>query len=164
MNLNTHLLKYLTRDNLVDMLTKYELYYQISLGNYIYETIQDMEETMAKIKELDLRPSSNDMVSNYIEILHHFSYNEDFEEKEDYYIRTRALMHALKDFVNTDTELMHKKEYAEQKSEEIVHDRFFNESMRIQFESEYAFVHEEFDFFVNEELITLLRDNLEKGI
>jgi hypothetical protein len=108
--------KYLNKDSIIDMLTRYELYYEIGLANFIYETIQDIDEAYIKLEELDLEVESDVALSNIIEVILHFSHTENFDEILDYYIRSRALLHALKDFVNRDKDLLNKESYIEQKN------------------------------------------------
>lgn len=115
MDINQLIKKYFTRDNIVDMLTQYELYYQISLGLYVYETIQDVEETYKKLDELDLKLDIDRVLANIFEILVSFSKKENTEQTLYYEIRVRALIHALKDFVNNDKELLSVDDYVKEK-------------------------------------------------
>jgi len=162
MNLEDAIKKYFTRESIVDMLCEYELYYQISLGNFIYETIQDIEETNEKIKELNLKPTLDIMLSNIYELIVHFSSKENFENKFEYYIRHRASLHALKDFVNNDKELVQVNDYIEDKTELISSDKFFTENMYLQFESSYSAIHDYFDLMITEELSKKLQENFEQ--
>ena len=72
MNLQYTIQEYFTRDSIVDMLTRYELYYQISLGNYVLETIQNITETIKKLEELNLLIEVDTALSNIFEIILHF--------------------------------------------------------------------------------------------
>lgn len=160
MNLMKLYEKYITKEAIVDMLTKYELYYQISLGNYVFETLQDIDESIKKINDLNLKPSSSVMLANYIETLLGFSPQDEFEDKLNLMMRKKALVHSLKDFVTNDKELLNSKDYIEQKNEQINNDTLFTQQMKLQLESEYPVVYDEFDFLVNGELIEGLRHNL----
>jgi len=159
-NLNELIDQYFTKDNIIDMLTQYELYYQISLGNYVYETLQDIEETNNKIDELALRLDPNIAISNIFDILLHFSHQEDFENKFYYHLRTRALMHSLKDFVNKDEELLGKDKYIEQKSDMILNDTFFTEDMKLLFENDYSIMNEEYEMMITDDLVDKIHHNL----
>jgi hypothetical protein len=150
---------YFTRESIVEILTSYELSYQISLGNFVFETIQDIEEANQKIKELNLKPTINHILSNIYELILHHSQVENFENKFEHYIRQRATIHALKDFVNTDKELVSINDYIEQKSELIAGDEYFTENMYLQFESSYATIHEYFDLMISDELALKLQDS-----
>ncbi|MEA3354701.1 MAG: hypothetical protein U9Q33_12895 [Campylobacterota bacterium] len=160
MNLNKLYEKYITKEAIVDMFTRYELYYQISLGSYIFETIQDIDESIKKINELNLKPSSNKILSSYIEIILHFANKDELGNNLEYHIRSRALLHSLKDFVNNDKELLNPMEYVKQKNDDITHDKVFSEQMMLQLESEYSRVHDEFEFLVNDQLVDALKYNL----
>jgi len=158
-NLNELIEQYFTKDNIIDMLTQYELYYQISLSSYVYETLQDIEETNTKMDELALRVDPNIAISNIFDILLHSSQEENFEDKFYYHLRTRALMHALKDFVNKDAELLGKEKYIEQKSDMILKDTFFDEDMKLQFESDYPIISEDYEMMVTDDLVDKIHHN-----
>lgn len=152
--------QYLTKDLIIDMLTRYELYYEIGLANFIYETIQDIDEAYKKLEELNLEVESDVALSNIIELILHYSHQENFEDILDFYIRSRALMHALKDFANSDSELLNKESYVKQKTEQITADSYFTASMKVQMESEYMDVLEKYELIVTDEVITILNHNI----
>ena len=162
MNLEQATQQYFTKDNIIDMLTQYELYYQISLGNYVYETLQDIDETNKKIDELSLRVDPNMEISNIFELILHYSHHEDFEDKFPYHLRTRALMHSLKDFVNADKELLGKDTYIEQKSKMILDDTYFTEDMKLQFESDYGIISDHYELTVTDEIVNKIKDNISR--
>lgn len=142
------------------MLTRYELYYQISLGNFVLETIQDIDETMKKLKELNLQIEPNTALSNIFEIIVHNSYKDDFEDIFEYHIRSRAMIHSLKDFINKDIELLNSKDFIEQKSKEITDDKYFNEDMKLQLDSDYNSVYDYYDTLITQEIATQIQNNL----
>lgn len=152
--------QYLDRDTLIDMLTRYELYYEIGLANYIYETIQDIEEAYKKLEELNLEVESDVALSNLIELILHYSHHENFEDILEFYIRSRALLHALKDFANKDKDLLNKESYIEQKTEQIMNDKYFTDSMKVQLESEYMDVVEKYELIVTDEVVEALHHNI----
>jgi len=156
--------KYFTKDNIIDMLTQYELYYQIAIGNFAYETIQDIEETYKKLDELDLQVNADVVLSNIYEIIVKFSKDEDFEDSFYYQLRVRALIHALKDFVNNDKELISVDDYIKEKSQIIIKDEFFDEEMVLQFESEYSKVFNYYDIYISDEVAKELQEKLKQGI
>lgn len=162
MNFEEAIKIYFTRESIVEILTSYELYYQISLGNFVYETIQDIEEANQKIKELNLKPTINHILANVYELIVHSLKIENFENRFEYYIRQRATIHALKDFVNNDKDLVNVNDYIEERSELIVQDKYFTENMYIQYESSYANIHEYFDLMITEELADKLQESLTK--
>jgi hypothetical protein len=160
MNLNETIEKYMKREFVVDMLTKYELYYHISLGNFVMETIQDYDETICKLKELDLQVEVNIALATIVELIVHYCKDENFEETFEYQLRSRAIIKALKDFVNEDTELLNSEDYISEKTKEIVEDNFFKESMKIQLESDYANVHEYYDLLITDDAILKIKESL----
>ncbi len=157
MNLEEAIKTYFSRESIVEILTSYELYYQISLGNFVYETIMDIDEANKKLKELNLKPTINVILSNVYELVLHSFEKENFEKRFEYYLRQRAIIHALKDFVNNDTELVSVNDYIEERSELIAADEYFTETMYLQFESSYASIHEYFDLMITDELVEKLQ-------
>jgi len=164
MNLQETIKHYMTKENVVDMLTQYELYYQISLGNYVFETLQDIEDTYKKIEELNLTVDPNTALSNIFEVIVRFSPQENFEEKFNYHLRSRALTHSLADFINNDKELIGKDAYVEQKTRLILNDTFFTENMKLQLEDEYPIINESYEMLITDEIISKLQSNLSTGL
>jgi len=161
MNLNNTIKVYLSRESVVDILTRYELYYHISLGNFVLETLQDFDETIKKLKELNLQIEVNMALSNVLEIILNLGNKENFEDRFEYHIRSRAITHALKDFINKDTDLINTDEYIDQKTKEILNDTYFTETMKLQLESDYSTIYDYYDMFVTDEMIQKIQKNLE---
>lgn len=158
---NESLKNFFNQETIVDLLSRYELYYQISLGYFAYETIQDIDETDKKLQELNLRPQPNDYLSNIFEIVLHYSFEENFYQILDYLIRSRASLHALKDFVNNDTELLNINDYIEAQTVKIKNDSIFTDTMKIEFESEYPMVYDYYDTLVTEDIVEKFQENLQ---
>ena len=163
MEIEAAIKKYFTRESIVEMLTRYNLYYQISLGNYIFETLLDINETMEKIKEMDLHLQTHIVLSNIFEMMHRYSRDEGFEERVEYLIRIRALMHSLKDFANNDKDLIFADDYIKQKSEQILDDRFFDDNMQLQFEGEFSLIYDYYDLLITDEIADEIQNNLNKS-
>ncbi len=164
MNLEETIKQYFTKESVVDILTQYELYYQISLGNFIFETIQEIEETNKKIAELNLFVDPNVALANAFEEILQYSHQKDFEKTFNYHLRKRALLHALKDFVNNDKELLGKDAYIDLKTKMILNDTFFTENMKLQLEEEYPIVNESYEMLITDEIISKLQANLSTGL
>jgi len=160
MNLQETIQEYFTRDSIVDMLTRYELYYQISLGNYVLETIQDIDETMKKLEELNLLIEIDTALSNIFEIILHNSHHEDFEDKFEYHLRCRAMMHSLKDFINKDKELLNSDAYSDNVTKEILEDTYFKESMKLQLESDYNSIYHTYNQMIPQNVADKIQSNL----
>ena len=161
MNLNNTIKVYLSRESVVDILTRYELYYHISLGNFVLETLQDFDETIKKLTELNLQIEVNMALSNVLEIILNLGNKENFENRFEYHVRSRAITHALKDFINKDTDLINTDEYIDQKTKEILNDTYFTETMKLQLESDYSTIYDYYDMFVTDEMIQKIQKNLE---
>jgi len=160
MNLNETIEKYMTREFVVDMLTRYELYYHISLGNFVMETLQDYDETVKKLKELNLEVEVNVALATIVELIVHLYKTEKFEETFEYQLRSRAILKALKDFVNGDVELINSEDYISLKTEEIASDTYFKESMKVQLESDYTNVNEYYDLLITDEALRKIKNSL----
>jgi hypothetical protein len=160
MNLQETIQQHFTKDNIIDMLTQYKLYYQISLENYVYETLQDMGDTHNKLDELRLELDTNIALSNIFEIILRHGHQDNFEEEFYFHLRKRALMHSLKDFVNGDEELLGKDKYIEQKTKAIANDIYFTESMKLEFESEYGMISENFEMLISDDMVDKIQHNL----
>lgn len=160
MNTNNTIKTYLQRDSIVDILTRYELYYHISLGNFVLETLQDFDETIAKLKELNLQVEVNTALSNILEIILNLGHKDNFIERFDYHIRSRAITHALKDFVTNDKELMNADSYIEDKTKKILNDTYFTETMKLQLESDYGVIYDDYDLIITNEMIEKIQENL----
>jgi len=161
MNLNNTTKNYLTRDSIVDILTRYELYYHISLGNFVLETLQDFDETINKLQELNLQIEVNRALSNVLEIILNLGNKDDFEKRFEYHIRSRAITHALKDFINKDTELINTDDYIEEKTKNILNDTYFTDTMKLQLESDYGAVFDYYDMLITENMIEKIQKNIE---
>ncbi len=161
MNLNNTIKAYLTRDSIVDILTRYELYYHISLGNFVLETLQDFDETINKLRELNLQIEVNRALSNVLEIILNLGNKDDFTNRFEYHIRSRAITHALKDFITKDTELINTDDYIEQKTKEILNDTYFTETMKLQLEGDYATVFDYYDSLITDNMIEKIKTTIE---
>lgn len=160
MNLNETIKQYFTQELIVDMLTKYELYYQISLSSNIYDNLQDIDETINKIEELALEVDPNIAISNIIEIIVQYSLNENFETIFEHHLRSRALLHSLKDLLNSDNKLISDQQYISKKTNQILTDGYFNDSMKEQFDHEYPLVCEKYEMLITEQIVEDIRNNL----
>jgi len=153
MNITNTIKAYLTRDSIIDVLTRYELYYHISLGNFVLETLQDFDETIKKLAELNLQIEVNKALVNILEIILNLGNKDDFENRFEYHVRSRAITHALKDFINNDAELINTNDYIEEKTKDILNDTYFTETMKLQLETDYPTIHDYYDMLITDDMI-----------
>ena len=73
-------------------------------------------------------------------------------------------MHALKDFANSDKELLNKNSYVEQKTTQILQDTFFSTNMKAQQMSEYSTLSEAYELMITDEMVSKLQENLSNGL
>jgi GTPase SAR1 family protein len=141
------------RGTIIDFVTKYELYYHISLGNYIFETLLDVEETSQKLQELNLNVSPIKVLLYIFEIIEENLEKKDIENIVEINIRKKASLHALNDFIAKDKELIGKNYYEKQKIEDIENDLFFNEVMKFNFETNYQKTYEHYNLILTDKLL-----------
>lgn len=152
--------KYFKRSSIVDLITKYELYYHISLGNYAFETLMDLDETVKKLQELNLYVTVDMALFNIYKIIEENKEDKDLEKNLEELIRKRASLHALNDFVISDKELLGAEYYKKSKKEAILKDRLFSENMKSDFETNYQRTYEHYNLVINDELVTKIQDRI----
>jgi hypothetical protein len=130
--------KYYTKESIIKILTSYVLYYQISLGSYVFETIQNDEESIKKLCDLNLTLTPNEILLSIAEIIFSEHLSVDMENHFDELVKKKAMYSSLKDFVLNDHELLNKENYEKHKRMEILTNELFNSKMKMQFLSEYS--------------------------
>ncbi len=159
-DLNDEVSKYFKRTSMVDLVTKYELYYHISLGNYVFETFLDVQETTQKLQHLNLEVSPLKALFKIYEIIETHSQDEDFEKKLEFYIRKNASLQALDDFIENDKELVGQKYYKQRKMEDIEDDILFNEMMQFNFEVNYQKTFEHYSGVLTQQFLDDIQNRI----
>ncbi|TLP37706.1 hypothetical protein [Arcobacter arenosus] len=136
----------LKKIKIVDAITKYQLYYHISLGNFVHETFLDLNETVGKIQELNLFKNLEISINKIQEIIKNSKNEKDIEES----IRKLAMKDALKDFVENDKDLLNKDFYYKQRMKDIEENSYFNDKMKYNFEINYQKTYEYFNNIIND--------------
>jgi hypothetical protein len=158
MNKNEVLDKYYTKESIVKMLASYILYYQVSLGSYTYETIQDMDKTIKKIKELNLTLDPNQVLMIIFELILQYSSKEDFNNRFEKYLETQATLHSLNDFISNNKELTNKDKFTKEKQKAILETDFFNINMKIQYLKEYPAMHKHYNEIIDDKYVSNARE------
>ena len=140
MKLQEAINKYFSKDQLIDSICKYQLYYQIGLGNVVLQSIQDIEEAYKKLDELNLQIDSQKVFEAIYEIVLHLSRQEDFEEKFESHLKFTALVQMLNDFIEADKDLISSKPFADMIYEKIKDNTFFDTNMKEQFETDFGVI------------------------
>jgi hypothetical protein len=125
--------KYFKRDNLVDAVASYQLYYHISLGAYVKETSFDEN----KVEELDLDISPENVFNTMMEIITSFSHEKEFDEIFKDNIKINAMLHSLKDFTLKNEELDKEENIYDTYYAKIMNDTFYTVNMHMFFDDEY---------------------------
>jgi len=150
--------KYFTKEQIIKNLTSYILYYQVSLGRNVYETVQDQQETIAKLKELNLTLEPNIILMKLLEIILVYGNEEYFDTNFDKYLQRKALLHSVEDFVNNDAELLNKEKYFKAKQKVILEDKFFDSGMKMQYLGEYPHMLKHYEKVINEQYVQNIQD------
>jgi len=138
MQTNQILDKYLSKEKLSDIICKYQLYYQIGLGNVVLESLQDLKETVDKINQLNLQVRSEVIIDSLSKIIYLYKDDASFDLDFEYNLRYAALIHMLDDFIDADKDLINPEPFRDLIQEQIVEDTFFTKTMQQQFDADYA--------------------------
>jgi len=152
--------KYYSKESLAKNICKYQLYYQIGLGNIVLESTQDLEETVQKIKELKLDVSSQMVITAIYDIIVEMCEQDDFEEVFDKQLRNLAFIQVLSDFVKADKELLNPKPFVQMIVDRIKEDKFFNYNMQEQFDVDLKVMLPSMMFNITEELSCEIKANM----
>ena len=158
MKLEEAINKYFYKDNLINCISKYQLYYQIGLGGVVFKSTQDIEETYKKLEELNLQINTQTVFESIHKIVLHLSQEDDFDNKFDSHLRMSALAQMLNDFVEADNDLIDAQPFADMIFEQIKDDTFFNEYMQEQFDDDYDNVFLIWESTITDEIAKNVKD------
>ena len=150
--------KYFSKEKLVDSICKYQLYYQLGLGNIVFQTIKDLDKKKKKLEELDLQIDSNKVFESIHEIVLHLSSQDDFDDKFDKHLRFTAFAQMLNDFVEADKGLLNAQPFADTVYEKIKDDSYFDEKMKEQFELDFDAILPVWNDTITQEMAIEIRD------
>ena len=160
MELNKAIDKYFSRNKLIDSICKYQLYYQIGLGNVALESFQDLQDTVKKLNELDLHVTSEKIIFSIYKIILRHSDDDNFEEKFDQYLKDAALTNMLDNFIKEDKDFVNSKPYKDMVLEKIKNDTFFNTNMKQQLELDYNAILPAMELNISEEIVNIIKNNI----
>ncbi|MEA2019093.1 MAG: hypothetical protein U9N59_11650 [Campylobacterota bacterium] len=150
--------KYFTQEKLVDSICKYQLYYQLGLGNIVFQTIKDLDETHKKLEELNLQIDSNKVFESIHEIVLHLSSQDDFDDKFDKHLRFTAFAQMLNDFVEADKGLLNAQPFTDIVYEKIKDDTYFDEKMEEQFNLDFEAILPVWQETITEDIAIEIKD------
>jgi hypothetical protein len=136
MNIDDAYNKYLQPEQLIVLLAKNELYYQISLSYYFSLTTFDLDDAFERMSKLNLQVDTNITYIVLKEILERFAHQEDFENMLDEYICISACFQSLEDFIRSDTELLNNNIFKESMTRSIENGTFFTSHLQKQFDEQ----------------------------
>ncbi len=161
MKLQQTLKKYFSKESLINNICKYQLYYQIGLGNVALESIQDLEETYKKLDELNLQIDSQKVFESIHSIVLHLSHEDNFDEKFDSHLRMAALSQMLNDFAQADTELIGSQHYCDMVFEKIKDNTYFTQKMQEQVDEDFEFILPNWEAIITDDVVRDIQNTVE---
>lgn len=158
MKLEKAINKYFSRENIIDNICKYQLYYQLGLGSVVYQSLQDLEETHKKLEELNLQINTQKVFETIHQIILHLSREDNFEEKFENHLKFSALAQMLDDFIETDKELLNSKQFTDTIYEQIKDDKFFTDDIKQQFDNDYETIFIAWEATITEDIANEIKD------
>ncbi len=140
MKLQETINKYFNRENIIDSISKYQLYYQIGLVHVALKSTEDLDETYKKLDKLNLQINPQKVFESVYEIIVHMSNEDNFEEVFEKQLRLISLVQMLDDFINANKDIKDAKSFSDTIYEEIKNNKLFNEQMQQQFDNDYETV------------------------
>ena len=128
--------KNFTQKRLVEIMAKYELYYQITLGELLKQNAFDKKDLELKVTKLNLQSQPQNVLNTMIEIINSFYNEKNFNEIFLDNIKINAMIHALKDFTQEDKDLKNKDIVYKEYSKKIMDETFFDLKNEIHFSDE----------------------------
>ena len=136
MNIQDRINENFTRENIVNTVASYQLYYQLAVGVYVKETSFDQKETMKKVQDLNLDIEPENVLNTMVKLISGLNEEENFKTLFDENIKANAMLHALDDFIGKNEELTNKETTYKTYSEKIQNEDFYNINMHVQFDDE----------------------------
>ena len=152
--------KTFVRKELISIIASYQLYYQISLGEFVKQS--DFEKE--KIESLDLDIEPENVFNTIVKIIESFSEEDSFKSILDDNIKFNAMIHALNDFVNKNDEIKQDKRFYETYNEKIENDEFYTVHMHIYFEEEIDARIKYWENLISEETALALQESALKMV
>lgn len=144
--------------------TSYILFYQISLGSYVYESFDDIELTKNKLQELHLALEPNKVIIDiFLLALESLKFPDPFEKLEQLF-KKQALTKSLEDFITNDHELLNKENYKLLKMEQIQNNTLFNSNLKIQFLKEYPILYKDYEKVITDQYTNEVKQILVRNI
>ena len=115
--------KHFTRNDIINNLAKYELYYQVTLGNLI---------SLTNTKEIDYEVEFQLALGSIYELLKDLKTLDDMSISFDDELRKQAAMDSVQNFANVNLEILKSGEIKIEKIVNHINDGlFFNEAMKV---------------------------------
>ncbi len=122
------------KENLVDAIAKYQIYYQMALGILVKDSCFDKDEMALKLQELQLDIDVENILNIIVKLIDTFYEDKEFEEIFEDNIKLNAFLHSLKDFMAKNSDLTEKT--YEVYNQKIMNDEFFDIKMQLHFQEE----------------------------
>lgn len=146
------ILNQFTYDNLIENLSKYELYYQISLEYLVQQTEFDKDSALAKLEKMQLEVDPEQVFYTIIAITRNWKDFSTFEKNFSQELQKHASINALEDYVKNDPDLLHPEIFLDETIEKINNEEFFTDKMKKFFDEEIDNIHVRWQTIVPKEL------------
>lgn len=123
-------------DHLIENLSKYELYYQISLEYLVQKTEFDKDSALEKLEKMHLEVDPEHVFYSIIAITRSWQDFSTYHEKFETELQKHASINALEDYVKNDPDLLHPEIFLDETIEQINSGDFFNKKMQEFFNEE----------------------------
>ncbi len=158
MKLEKAINKYFSKDQLVDSICKYQLYYQIGLGGLVLQSIQDLEAAHEKLNILNLQIDSQKVFEAIHEIVLHLSNEDNFDDKFDNHLKFTALTQMLNDFIEVDKNQLGSEEFSNIIYNQIKDDKYFTYEMMQQFDADFQVIIPTWTETITEDIANEIKD------
>ena len=152
MKLQETINKYFSKENIINSICRYQLYYQIGLSGVVFQSTKDKEEAHKKLVDLNLQIDTNKVFESIQKAIFYLSQEDDFEDKFINHLKFTALAQMLDDFIESNQEFIDAKTFADIIFDKIQNNTFFDKNMQEQFEEDYDMVYEAWQVTITDEI------------
>jgi hypothetical protein len=136
--------EYFEKNNIINNLSKYETYYQVSLGKLVH---------LSNIKDISYEIDFKLALGSIYELLNNLKGEKNLDSIFEKELQKQTSMDAVQNFINENMELIQSRNFSvEPIINEINDDKYFNEAMYTVFEENLKLNHKKYKDFISDEL------------
>ena len=163
MNTQELIEKYLKKEVVIKNVAAYVVYYQISLGQNVLESVQDINLATKKLIELNLTLDPNDVVLKVFLIIIDNIKDKNLWNNLDNIISKNAFLQSLEDFVKKDNELLNKERYLHVKKEQIENNSYLTTNLKMKYMREFPIFYKDYAKYITDDYIKKIVGILDKN-